>query len=105
MTYLSFIIIIIIIILLLLLLLLLLLILLLLLLISNNNNNINSCYVLFVLTRCSCSDGVGKEIISLYKTEIDNGQVFWGDLNARQMLWRKYAELYCAVHSIQYCSL
>ena len=37
------------------------------------------------------SDGFGKEIISFYKTDIDHGQVFWGDLNARQMLWRKYA--------------
>ena len=36
------------------------------------------------------SDGNGKEVISLYKTEIDNGKVFWGDQNGRQMLWRKY---------------
>ena len=36
------------------------------------------------------SDGNGKEVISLYTTKIDNRQVFWGDLNARQMLWHKY---------------
>ena len=59
---------------------------------AGNNIRISPLYVIIKVGPIPVEDGVGKEVVVVYKTEIRSNETFFTDSNGRQLVERKRGE-------------